>query len=62
MAEFGDYNDDPATAELNIYRADGRMICSICGKEYWRHPLDQLIIGSDGPYLRLLCNSDRVKL
>jgi hypothetical protein len=44
------------------YRAAGDCICP-CGREYRRHPLDFWELSNDQlPYMRVLCNGDRVKL
>ena len=51
------------TTEVNFYRASGECICDKCGKEYWRHPRDKENLDFHGePFLKILCNGDRVKL
>lgn len=48
---------------VDFYRASGECICEACGKEYWKHPSDMENLGwNDEPFLRVLCNNDRVKL
>lgn len=49
--------------ELEIFRASGDCICSICGKEYWKHKLSMEYLGyNDEPYLNRLCDGRLVKL
>lgn len=49
--------------EHKEYRANGDIICKICGKKYYSHPLDKKALSSNGDsYLNILCNSDRVHL
>jgi len=44
-------------------RASGQCICSICGREYWRHPHDfRWLDWIEVPYLRKLCDGTLVKL
>jgi hypothetical protein len=44
-------------------RASGWVTCSDCGKMYFDHPHDTEQLGYDSkPFLRVLCNGDRVKL
>lgn len=46
-----------------IFRADGRCICEICGKEYWKHPFSEHVDYATGePYLNVLCDGCLVKL
>jgi len=40
-----------------FYRADGRVICSVCKLCYSRHPVYPLF-----RFLRIICNGDLVKL
>lgn len=48
---------------VDFYRASGECICPDCNKEYWRHPSDRENVDFNGhPFLRILCNGDRVKL
>lgn len=42
-------------------RANGNMLCEICGKEYWRHPFTEHRDWNDEPFHRL-CSGDIVKL
>ena len=55
---------DPITGyPVNIYYACGDAICKTCGLDYYHHPKDKQITSFDNkPYLRILCNGDRVKL
>lgn len=47
--------------QIDFYRADGRCLCPVCNKEYYKHPFSEHQ-GWDGPYLHKLCNGDLVKL
>jgi hypothetical protein len=49
--------------EPKVYRANGEIICKICGKKYYDHPIDkkELLI-NEYHFLNILCNSDRVHL
>lgn len=44
-------------------RAGGDVLCS-CGKKYYDHPMDELVLSAidKRPFLNVLCNGDRVKL
>ena len=46
----------------DMYRASHQMICPRCMKEYGKHPYTDDIGFDDRPFLRLLCNGDKVKL
>ena len=46
---------------LRMRRANGNMLCEICGKEYWRHPFTEHRDWNDEPFHRL-CSGDIVKL
>lgn len=49
--------------EYTWYRAGGGCICSICGREYWNHPLDVNVVSWDGQlFLHILCDGNRVHL
>ncbi len=53
----------PPPSAKEWYRCSGDCECAICGQLYLAHPLDWLDLGyDDRPYLRVLCNGDRVKL
>lgn len=45
-----------------IFRADGRCICEICGKEYYKHPFSEHRDWNDEPYFNVLCDGSLVKL
>lgn len=47
-----------------MIRASGDVICEQCGKEYWRHPMDEeQLSGIDGkPFLHIHCDGTRLKL
>lgn len=48
---------------LKAYRANGELICKICGKDYYSHPYDKDCLDWNGdPILNVLCNGDLVKL
>jgi hypothetical protein len=44
-------------AQLNFLRANGDMLCPLCGNPYRNHPED-----GKASYLNVLCNGTRVKL
>lgn len=45
------------------YRASGECVCEICGREFWRHKHEmEEVDWNDDPYLKIICNGDRVKL
>jgi hypothetical protein len=49
----------------DFYRAAGACECLDCGKPYREHPMDKNpgALSYDGrPFLRVLCNGERVKL
>ena len=54
--------------EIEFIRADGGCVCVRCGKEYWRHPVDERVLeetaapGGCELVLRILCSGERVKL
>lgn len=41
--------------------ASGQVVCELCGKEYWEHPLDGPE-GYDGKFLNRICDGRLVKL
>lgn len=41
---------------IEWYRADGRMICELCGRYYVDHPHD-----ADYPWLHVLCSGVGIK-
>jgi hypothetical protein len=44
-------------------RACGSMICPLCNRDYFSHPMDWRVIGyGDVPFLNVLCDGRRVKL
>lgn len=48
---------------LRMYRADQRVICKTCGKQYIDHPFaDEARDPDNLPYLHVVCNGDIVKL
>ena len=46
----------PEWIYLLVYRADGDMICNLCGKSYWKHPRHPIANET------MLCNGDLVHL
>lgn len=49
--------------EVDFVRSSGELICEICGKTYYKHPLAEDIRGwQDQPFLNRLCNGKLVKL
>lgn len=48
--------------EEEFFRADGRCICDICGKEYRKHPFSDHLSYNQEPYLNKLCDGTLVKL
>lgn len=49
--------------DLDGERCSGLMVCSICGQQYYDHPVDDRILGYDGiAYLHITCAGLRVKL
>lgn len=52
------------TAEEPKYtRAGSETICATCSEPYWKHPHDPHVLGFEGkPFLRVLCDTTRVKL
>ena len=48
---------------FKAYRASGDIICEICGKTYYQHPMYEPSAKTCGhPWLHELCNGDLVKL
>jgi hypothetical protein len=46
-----------------FHRASGDAVCTECQRPYRRHPQDLAKLGYNGqPFLRVLCDSRRVKL
>ena len=47
-------------------RASGNVACTVCGKDYYQHPMDHSVLtritGEAEPFLHLLCDGSRVKL
>lgn len=49
--------------EPEMRRADGRVLCELCHREYRRHPFTfEHLDWNDEPFLHVLCNGDLVKL
>ena len=49
--------------EVEFVRASGNCTCPNCGKIYYKHPMDlENLDFNGGPFLRILCNGERVKL
>jgi hypothetical protein len=58
-------NIPPYTEEDSYTRAGGDTICESCGLTYWDHPDEpnSFVLSSDNkPFLKVLCNGQRVKL
>jgi len=53
---------DLSQSAPDFIRASGNMVCSSCGNLYAFHSFAREHQGSDGPYLRRLCNGALVKL
>lgn len=50
---------------IEFRRAGGDVICDTCGKPYRKHPMDErpeALSYQGEPFLRVLCNGERVKL
>jgi hypothetical protein len=46
-----------------FHRASGDATCAACKRAYRRHPLDNSKLRHDGrPFLRVLCDGQRVQL
>jgi len=52
-----------ATASPGMIRASGDVICEVCGKKYYDHPMDMNQFSYDGhPFLHVRCDGIRLKL
>lgn len=61
----GERVEDPQwTGELTeqealkrTHRVSGDCTCGVCGKPFWKHPMETRILSYDGyPFLHRLCN------
>ena len=43
-------------------RADGRVLCTVCGQQYRKHPHSEHRDWNDEPWLNRLCDGELVKL
>lgn len=44
-------------------RTSGKVICEVCGQDYFHHPMDWRVIGYENrPFLNIICDGGRVKL
>lgn len=51
-----------SAGSIDFIRADCRSVCTVCSKEYWRHPKAGPV-GYDGEqFLRMICDVGLVKL
>lgn len=52
------------SVEINEFvRAGGDVICEVCGKKYYDHPMDKEILSWGGyPFLNVGCDGTRLKL
>ena len=60
MFDFDNWHYEKMWADC--YRADGDCVCQVCGTMYRQHPVDPQLSYDGQPFLRRLCNGDRVKL
>jgi len=55
--------DRESLREPGFFRASADCVCPDCGKLYREHPHDKENLSyDDRPWLRILCNGERVKL
>lgn len=52
--------EDEIAAQM--IRAGGAVVCSECGKEYFKHPFIDDCLFDDRPYLHVICDGTIVKL
>jgi len=46
-----------------MIRASGDVVCEICGRKYYDHPMDEEQLSYDGrPFLHIGCDGKRLKL
>ncbi len=61
-----DWSQDLSEADLDarFVRASGDVVCAICGRPYWRHPLEpRLLSGLDNqPWLHQICDGSLAHL
>lgn len=53
----------PTSPSIEMIRASGDVVCEICGRKYYDHPMDEEQLSYDGrPFLHIGCDGKRLKL